>query len=78
MKEKLIALVNSTGPIKSTELVARPEFLEIGCDPGLIYELVAEGSLGELEYIVPEMNYRVKSLIFPMGTRVNVRNMDAI
>ena len=36
----------------------------------LLDELIGEGRLVEVEYVLPAMSYRVKSLLFPAGTEI--------
>lgn len=36
---------------------------------GELDKLVSEGEIEEIEYILPRMNYRVKSIYFPKGTK---------
>lgn len=38
--------------------------------PVVLETLINEGSLVEVEYVVPLMTYRVKSLLFPKGTNI--------
>lgn len=37
-----------------------------------IEEAVKDGSIVELEYILPDMNYRIKSMLFPKGTALQI------
>lgn len=39
----------------------------------LIDEMVKAGDLVEVEYILPTMNYRVKSFLLPKGTKINMK-----
>lgn len=65
-----------TGPIKAVDLV-----LEVMQDAPInravsdsfgdyLDELVREGRLVEIEYVLPDMPERVKSVYFPAGTKV--------
>lgn len=38
--------------------------------PVLLEKLVDEGSLIEVEYVLPTMDYRTKSILFPKGTDI--------
>jgi hypothetical protein len=38
----------------------------------LIYELIQKGELVEVEYVLPQLNYRAKSFLLPKGATVNV------
>lgn len=39
-------------------------------DIDIIDEMVSAGELVEIEYVLPTMNYRVKSFLLPAGTEV--------
>lgn len=39
----------------------------------LLDQMVAAGRIVEVEYVVPSMDYRIKSLYFPAGTTVSVK-----
>ena len=41
--------------------------------PMLLEEMVSEGHIREIEYILPQMDYRTKSFYLPAGTEVTVR-----
>lgn len=57
---------NSSSDGRADVLESVPEVLE---------SLVKDGSLVEVEYVVPSMSYRVKSMYFPKDTGVQVRNV---
>lgn len=40
--------------------------------PVMLETLINEGSLIEVEYVMPRMEYRVKTLLFPKGTNIVV------
>lgn len=69
----LKAINDSTG-IKATELILRvirelmPKDLNVGEFEELLTSLVDKGEIVELEYTVPKLDYRVKSIYFPKGT----------
>jgi uncharacterized membrane protein YcjF (UPF0283 family) len=77
LKEKIVAIVNENTGIKATQLVTD---VVIQCHntneihPGTenllqaINELVESGEIVELEFVLPSMEYRVKSIYFPKGT----------
>ena len=78
LKKSIISTVNDSRGIAATELVAKfvchiHEY-EYECDceniPELIQELVDGGEIFELEYILPSLDYRIKSMYFPKGTRI--------
>lgn len=39
--------------------------------PAILEEMVSEGKLVEVEYLLPNMNYRIKSFLLPAGTVLN-------
>jgi hypothetical protein len=42
----------------------------------ILAELVASGEIVELEFILPSMDYRMKSIYFPKGTKLYVNSHD--
>lgn len=61
-----------------TELVVCPELIREGFDLiQLIDELINEKKIIEVEYVLPTMDYRVKSFLLPFGTNIMV-NRSAI
>ena len=40
--------------------------------------LVAEGELVEIEYVLPIMEYRIKSMYFPKGTKVEIKVQNRV
>ena len=61
--------------IKATQLVALPEIavpLQDFDIPNLLDELVQEGKIIEIEYKLPEMDWRVKSFYLPAGTEIRI------
>jgi len=79
-KEKITQAVNNHPGIKGMELVltlfsSSEDAVRLGeTFESLIEELVQNGDLIELEYVVPTMDYRCKSLYFPKGTELRVVN----
>ena len=78
-KEVLVAIVNSHQGIKGTSLgvefvlATHKEGTEIPDDFDVVQvleELVTAGELVEIEYAVPEMEYRVKSFYLPKGSLI--------
>ena len=79
IKESIIRLVKDSTGIKATELIAKlathddrypqdEDILE------LIEQVAVAGDILELEYLVPQMDYRIKSIYFPKGTEfLNVK-----
>ena len=71
--KKLIVQECSIG-LKATELPARLPIPIEGVDlVALIQELIDEGSLIEIEYVLPGMPYRAKSFLLPAGTYVSIK-----
>jgi hypothetical protein len=77
MKAAIVEVVTECQGCKAIELLcklpthARQGIQESSIDfPDLIEEMVAEGSLVEVEYILPNMKYRAKSFLLPPGTSV--------
>lgn len=79
-KEKLKGIIlesiqNSTG-MRGVELAltvlnkTMPLYFETELYQECLGELVAEGEVIELEYVLPEMEYRTKSMFFPKGTQI--------
>lgn len=71
-KKLIIEAVTNYQGLKLTELASLDELADIAV-VDLVNELIKEGNLVEVEYVLPSMNYRVKSFILPKGTEVDVR-----
>lgn len=85
----IIELVSNKPGIKGTELVTevvsayyKSELVSpTGSDETTIESinhLVKKGELVEVEYVLPTMTYRVKSLYFPKGTEILPRTSAAV
>lgn len=81
VKKILINLVDENPGVKATTLITKAtakyyEEKEEGDTPSDVLEslnfLVDQKQLVEIEYVLPTMSYRVKSLYFPKGTKVRV------
>jgi hypothetical protein len=85
IREHIIQVVNDSQGIKGVELSCKLiEFLILNINkkgdvPVTIYsnyfqnimdDLVKSGDIIEIEYILPNMSYRIKSMFFPKGTSV--------
>ena len=69
----ILNIVNSHSGINSVNLVLEIMSLIITDRIDYISEiekLVKEKEIVELEYIVPQLNYRIKSIYFPKGTLI--------
>lgn len=42
----------------------------------VVNDLIGSGDIVELEYVLPHMDYRVKSFYMPRGTNLNVVRLD--
>lgn len=77
IKQLITEIVNESTGIKATDLILRivektiP--FDVGCDlvTECIEELVRDKKITELEYTLPRMTYRIKSIYFPTGTSIN-------
>lgn len=69
-EEIIIDVVTKLQGCKATELVARPEVATLDNVLELLPKLVKEGKLVEVEYDLPTISYRIKSLYFPAGTEI--------
>jgi len=75
IKETVKEIVNKSQGLKAVELSMRV-LTETKYDVKsediikTIEDLVREGEIVELEYILPQMDYRIKSIYFPKGTNI--------
>lgn len=76
MTDLILKIVNDSSGIKAVELV-----LEVIGEDSLqnfnyyfyrqiLKGLIDRGEILELEYILPQINYRTKSIFFPKGTKI--------
>lgn len=82
VEDIVVMLVTNKPGIKATELVVdvieymhKNEMQEWDHPEntiGTINKLVKTGELVEVEYVLPDMDYRAKSLYFPKGTKVSL------
>jgi hypothetical protein len=77
MKNRIKQIVEERQGLKTTELVALLVTKE-DKSPNLsdtiqaaIQELVHNGEIVELEYVLPNLSYKVKSILFPKGTIIH-------
>lgn len=73
-KRLIVETVEGLQGCKATELAANKNVaINIGQELNdLIEELVADGALKSVEYIVPNLPDRVKLFLFPKGTQITV------
>jgi hypothetical protein len=81
VKELIARKVNSLNGVKATALAGDPEVIEacLAVEKAtqqevdvvrLLDEMAQAGELVEVEYILPEMTYRLKSMYLPKGSEV--------
>lgn len=82
IKNQIVNIVNEfNGGIKSTDLVVKVisyahanletcefDFVQI------LNDCVRDSLITELEYIIPAMTYRLKTMYFPVGTTFNMKS----
>lgn len=75
-KQLLVEAVTSNNGCKATVLCATDLASDIrsaGHDlVALIEEAVKEGSLIEIEFVLPQSSYRTRSFLLPKGTEIHV------
>lgn len=73
LKTRLVELVESIRPIKATEIPTHLNAEEIKLfTPAIMDELVKEERITEVEYVLPMMPNRIKSIYFPLGTEITI------
>lgn len=73
-KEAIIMEVTECQGCKATQLIANLslDVLEHNL-PDMIEELIVEGKLKVIEYVIPRMTYRTKQFLLPIGTEINIK-----
>lgn len=73
-KNIIIGMINEKQGCKATELAADLVLMNFENHKplSLLNELVQEKRIIEIEYILPQMDYRVKSFYLPIGAKVRV------
>ena len=73
----LILSLVEDGPIKGIDLALKVATAHHGVQADEIEEtisrLITNHQILEIEYILPSMDYRVKTMLFPKGTTVTVK-----
>ena len=77
LKNRIVEIVTEKQGCKVTELCVLPE-LVLADDgegngfsiPELVEELALEERIIEIQYVIPAMDYRIKSFLFPVGTEI--------
>jgi hypothetical protein len=83
IKEYIVKIINDRQGCKAMELVLDHTILSAATEPyqggadkfdflELMSELIAEGKVIEIEYVLSNMNYRAKSFYLPANTKVSV------
>jgi hypothetical protein len=76
LKQVILESVNGSTGVRGVELAltvlnkTMPHYFEPPLYQEALEELVNEGEILELEYTLPEMDYRIKSIFFPKGTQI--------
>ena len=72
LSQRIIDLITSQQGIKAVDLTVKlaTEFLDVTNSEiiDVIMKLLSSGDIIELQYTLPHMQYRVKSIYFPKGT----------
>ena len=81
LRKVILVLVNANQGLKAVELVCKVMgvinplmFREMDYNSEL-EKLVKEGELVQIEYVLPQLNYRVKTIYFPKGTVIHGENV---
>lgn len=83
LKQAIVEEVNQLRSCKTIELVtALVESLSEWCGEhdllDVIDEMIISGQLVEVQYVLPDMDYRVKSILFPGGTEIVRKENDNV
>lgn len=77
-KNLIVKTVENLQGCKATELAANPKIaIEVSNLNELIDELIQEGDIVAIEYIVPNMPDRIKIYLFPRGTNFKNSKSDS-
>lgn len=75
-KSIIIETINEKGPIKWTELLVCGDIISLqqqGIEVNeLIDEIINNHEVESIGYILPDMNYRMKYMLFPKGTKFEI------
>jgi len=81
-KEAILTSINTRQGINGVDLILNcmgmlgPFKLNHNEYYAILANLVAEGEVVELEYTLPNMTYRLKSIYFPKGTKLYVNDKE--
>lgn len=78
VKKHILQIIIDKQGLKATELIAE---MTVGIInnfdiPSIIDELVFENAIVEIEYIIPTINYRIKSYLLPSNTKISVNTTN--
>ena len=76
IKSQIKTFINCSHGVKATDLILKlisnnpitDDLNYITC----VEELVKSGDIIEIEFTVPQMDYRIKSFYLPVGTRIKI------
>ena len=75
-KAEIVDVVSEVQGCKATELIAHERILSLVAEGHKVVEMIAElcdeGELVEVEYVVPNISYRIKSFLLPKGTQISI------
>lgn len=84
LKDIIRDIVINQGSIKNVSLALKvlekttPNYFETDDYHKAIEELVTQGDIVEVEYILSDADYRIKSVYFPRGTKIlNIKGSEA-
>ena len=79
MEELIKKVLEENGPMKGPELITKVVKMASEKDlpdediPNLLERLVVNGSIMEVEYVLPSSTSRTRSIYFPGGSDISVR-----
>jgi hypothetical protein len=76
IKNLIVAAIEGKQGCKTTELIVIPSLIQAvvemrGDFMALIQELIDEGRIIEIEYTVPNLDWRIKSFLLPAGSTIH-------
>lgn len=80
MKDLIIQFIESSSGLKEVELVMKlmtkisPSKFNVNEFYKIVGGMILANEIVRVEYILPNMDYRVKSMYFPKGTKVGIPN----
>lgn len=79
IKDTIVNVVTRIQGCKAVHLACETEIIKLDLGdrnlPDLVEELIEEGRLVEVEYILPNLSFRLKGFLLPPGTSIpRIRN----